>query len=91
MMNLIAPSLEDVGIVLFGLDWREPLANALGVSLEDVVAWENDPTTIPVRIDAELHRIGMTRRQEIQIMLFQIKEPGINRSAPDDEGNGIQG
>jgi hypothetical protein len=28
MMTLIPPSLEDMGIVLFGLDWREPFPDS---------------------------------------------------------------
>jgi hypothetical protein len=42
MMTLIAPSLEDMGIVLFGLDWREPLANSLGVPEEAVAGSDNN-------------------------------------------------
>jgi|HubBroStandDraft_1064217.scaffolds.fasta_scaffold572887_2 hypothetical protein len=36
-MTLIPPSLEDMGVTLFGADWREPLANALGVDLNEVI------------------------------------------------------
>jgi hypothetical protein len=85
-MTLIAASLEDMGVVLFGLDWREPLADALEVILDDVLAWEDDPTTIPASLEDRLKKIGEIRIQEIQFMLGQMGETRLDRSAPDDEG-----
>jgi hypothetical protein len=85
MMALIAPSLEDMGIVIFGLDWHEPLANSLGVSLEVVTGWDEDPTTIPDHIEGALRKIGLIRIQEIEAMLAHILETGVERRALDAE------
>ncbi len=85
-MTLIPPTLEHMGVTLFGPEWREPLASALGVDLEVVFAWDEDPTTIPANLEDGLKMIGEVRLKEIKFMLGQMAETRLDRSIPDDDG-----
>jgi hypothetical protein len=85
-MTLIPASLEDMGTTLFGPDWREPLANALGVALDDVLTWNDDPTAMPAGLEDGLKKIGEIRIREIQFMLGQMNETRLDRSTPGVEG-----
>jgi len=81
-MTLIPPSLEDMGVTLFGPEWRELLANALGVGLNEVIVWDEYPTMIPAIVEDGLKSIGEMRVQEIKFMLEQMAQTGLDRSAP---------
>jgi len=84
MTTLIPPTLEDIGFVLFGSSWKEPLANELNVNLEDVEAWVVDPSAIPANIEVGITQIGQIRIQEIQFMLQHMGETRLDRSIPDE-------
>jgi len=60
-------------------------------SMKEVTGWDEDPTTIPDHIEGELRKIGIIRMQEIEVMLAQILETGVERRAPDEEGDGMPG
>jgi len=76
-MTLIAPTLEDMGNVLWGPEWRECLAGALGVAEDDVLTWENEPEKRPANLQDEIQNIGMIRIDEIEVMLSQMKAAGL--------------
>ena len=52
--------------------------------------WEDDPAQVPASLEDRLKPIGEIRVQEIQFMLGQMGETRLDRSAADDEGDGIQ-
>jgi len=80
-MHLIPPSLADIGKTLFGEDWREPLANSLEVTEDQIIAWLEDPASIPTDLEARVERIGRTRIEEISFLLGQMANTGLDRSS----------
>jgi hypothetical protein len=78
-MELIPPTLADMGGTLYGEGWKTALATSLNVFDDDVQAWEADPTTIPANMEAEIHKLGLVRIEEIQFMLAHMKETSLNR------------
>jgi hypothetical protein len=83
-MTLIAPSLADMGVTLFGNDWEEPLADLLNVREEQIRAWDRDPVTIPPGLEEEIQSIGRVRLAEIQVMLTQMRATGLRREPVPD-------
>ena len=82
-MELIPPSLTNMGVVLFGPIWEQPLAYALNVTEDEVRKWGRAPASIPAGLETELHKIGQIRMMEIHIMLGQMKETGLAREVQD--------
>jgi hypothetical protein len=65
-----------MGLALFGHGWTDALAEALGVTEEDVADWERDPASRPANLQDILENLGLVRIQEIQILLPQMKGTG---------------
>jgi hypothetical protein len=80
-MHLIPPSLADIGQALFGQDWREPLANSLEATEDQIIAWLKDPASMPTDLEARVDKIGRTRMEEITFMLGQMVNTGLDRSS----------
>ena len=80
-MHLIPPSLADIGPALFGGDWREPLANFLEVTENQIIAWVADPASMPTDLEARIEKIGRTRIEEISFMLGQMANTGLDRGS----------
>ena len=76
-MTLIPPTLDDMGITLWGSDWRDCLAEALGVEVDDVLIWETEPEKRPADLQDQLENLGLARIGEIEIMVAQMKETGL--------------
>jgi hypothetical protein len=76
-MDTDAPTLEDLGHVLWGPYWREALAQALEVTREEVDAWVTDPSARPADLQCTLENLGVVRLEEIGLMLVQMKESGL--------------
>jgi hypothetical protein len=72
-----SPTLEDLGHVLWGAQWREALAKALDVTVEDVKSWEADPATRPGDLQGAMENLGVVRLEEIGLLLVQMKELGL--------------
>ena len=84
-MEMIAQPLSMIGLVFFGEAWRAPMAQVLEVDEDQVTAWENDPASIPVGIEEKLTTIGAGRIGEIQLILYLLKEAGVDRENSDYE------
>lgn len=80
-MELIPPSLEDMGSTLWGPGWRDCLAEALGVDVDDVLIWETEPHKRPANLQDQIENLGLARIGEIEIMLAQMKQTGLTGSA----------
>lgn len=85
-MALIPPSLTDMGFVLFGSAWEEPMAVSLEVADEDIQAWVADPTKIPSDMEDKLQALASTRIEEIQFFKRQLTETGLSRSLDNLNG-----
>jgi len=75
--DTMPPTLEDMGHVLWGSDWREALAKGLSVSKGEVAAWESDPDSRPSDLERMIEDLGMVRLEEIGLLLVQMKELGL--------------
>ena len=53
-MDTDAPTLEDLGHVLWGPHWREALAQALEVTPVEVEGWVCDPSTRPADLQCTI-------------------------------------
>jgi hypothetical protein len=80
-MHLIPPSLADIGLTLFGPDWREPLANSLEVTEDQIIAWLEDDADIPTDLEARVEKIGRRRIEQISFMLGQMANTGLDRGS----------
>jgi len=76
-MDTDAPTLEDLGHVLWGPHWREALALALEVTPVEVEGWVRDPSTRPADLQCTIENLGVVRLEEIGLMLVQMKEFGL--------------
>ncbi len=79
-MDTDPPTLGDIGHVLWGARWREALAQALGTTIEEVTAWENDPTSRPADLQRRIENLGVVRLEEIGLMLVQMKDNGLSEA-----------
>ena len=77
IMELIPPSLEDMGCTLWGPGWRDCLAYALDVEVDNILVWETEPEKRPADLQDQIENLGMTRIGEIELMLTQMKEAGL--------------
>lgn len=82
-MELIAQPLSMIGLVFFGEAWRAPMAEVLEVDEDQVIAWENDPSSLPTGIEDKLTTVGAGRIGEIQLILHLLKEAGVDRENSD--------
>jgi Fe2+ transport system protein FeoA len=72
-------TLAEMGRIFWGADWARPLGEMMRVSKQEIVAMAANPQTIPPGMEERLQALGMIRIQEIQVMLDQLKQTGINR------------
>jgi hypothetical protein len=79
-MELIPPKLEDVGFVLWGADWREPLAVSLDLSDDELQACLDDPDNIPSGTEARLLELCAIRMQEIEMICALLQAAGLRRT-----------
>jgi transposase InsO family protein len=77
-MDTDPPTLGDIGHVLWGANWRELLAEALGATKEEVTGWETTPASRPEDLQRTLENLGVVRLEEIGLMLVQMKENGLS-------------
>jgi hypothetical protein len=82
LVGLIAQQFADIGFVFWGAAWREPMANALDVEVDEIDGWVADPATLPANIETRLEIIGEARMEEIQAFLYLMNEAGISREKP---------
>jgi hypothetical protein len=75
----IPPSLADVCYALWGSSWEKHLADVLGVSIDQVQSWDQDPATIPAVLDKKLYEIGHMRLEQIMTMLRQLGATHLSR------------
>jgi hypothetical protein len=80
--GLIPPTLDDIGHILWGANWREYLANILEVTKDDIAAWETEPSTRPAELVDALREIGNVRIQEIALIMSHLKITGL-RTGPE--------
>lgn len=79
-MELIPPRLEDVGFVLWGADWRVPLAESLNFSDEELQECLDDPDTIPAGTETRLLELCVIRSQEIGMIHDLLRAAGLRRT-----------
>jgi hypothetical protein len=80
-MHLISPSLADVALAMFGQEWREPLANSLEETENQIIAWLAVPASMPTNLEARIEKIGRARIEVISFMLGQVANAGLDRSS----------
>ena len=73
-------SLADIGQLLWGARWMEPLAVALGVTERDVVQWSAKPHTMPPSVHEQIKTAAKLRLQEIHEGIARLDENGIKGS-----------
>ena len=66
---------------MFGQDWRQPLANSLEETENQIIAWLAVPASMPTDLEARIEKIGRTRIEEISFMLGQMANTGLDRSS----------
>jgi hypothetical protein len=79
-MELIPPTLEDVGFMLWGADWREPMAISLNLSDDELKACEDDPDNIPTGTEMRLLELCVIRSQEIGMIHDLLQAAGLRRT-----------
>jgi hypothetical protein len=80
MMELIPPTLEDMGFVLWGADWRDPMAVSFNVTDDELQAWENNPPSIPAGAEARLLELCVIRSQEIGMIHDLLQAAGLRKT-----------
>jgi len=76
-MDTDAPTLEELGHVLWGPHWRETLAQALEVTRVEVDSWVADPSARPADLQCTIENLGVVRLEEIGLILVQMKDLGL--------------
>ena len=76
-LELIPPTLDDMGYTLFGANWRAHFAEALDVTEDDILIWETEPEKRPADLQDKTENLGLARISEIQVMLTQMKAKGL--------------
>lgn len=88
--DLIPPTLEDMGFILWGADRRTPIATSLELTDEELAGWEDDPVSIPEGNEARLVELCVIRSREIGKMHDRLKAAGLRRAGrlimPTPEG-----
>ena len=72
-MSRSSPSLAEIGHVLWGANWAEPLAQTLKMTKEEVIALDVHPNQIPPGTAEQLIILCRVRIQEIGGMLERLK------------------
>lgn len=81
-MTMPPPTLEDIGEILWGHGWEFEMAIALGVHIDVLRGWVEDPTTIPQELEVQLSKIADARTEEIELGQAMMFARGINRKFP---------
>lgn len=81
-MTMPPPSLEDIGKILWGHGWEIEMAIALGVHIDVLRGWVEDPTKIPQEIEVKLSKVADGRTEEIELAQGMMFARGINRKLP---------
>lgn len=81
-MTMPPPTLEDIGELLWGNTWEFYMASALGVHIDVLRGWVEDPTKIPQELELKLSKIADTRTEDIQLVQSMLFERGLNRVLP---------
>jgi hypothetical protein len=76
-MELIQPTLEEMGHTLWGANWREHLSAGFETTEDEVKAWERDPTKRPADLEKQIDHLCVKRIQEIEIMRALLEETGL--------------
>lgn len=84
-ISLIAPSLESMGLVLFGEDWPECFAQAWDMPLSQIHLWHEKPEAMPQTLEAKLRETCEARIGEIQLMMELLEAVGLDRTTPRSE------
>lgn len=71
-------SLEQIGIMLFGQDWQQPMADALGVN-DRLIRRGRADQELPEGIWQDLGRLMRQRAQELQLGADTIDAGGVQR------------
>lgn len=53
---------ENVGVYLFGGDWKSPLAAALGVNRRTVLRWVDGTSPIPAGVWGDMHKMVCAKK-----------------------------
>ena len=69
----ITPTLAEVGHVLWGANWAEPLAVTMRLTKEEVVALDAHPEKIPPGTAEQFVILCRVRIQEIGAILERLK------------------
>lgn len=80
-MHLISHSLSDLGLGLFGQQWKETLATSLEVTVDQIGEWLADPAKMPTDLEARLEKIGRAHIDSISFMLGRMANTGLDRSS----------
>ena len=78
-MELIPPTLDEMGHVLWGVNWRDYLAEALEATVDEIRAWESDRAKRPADLQKQIDHLCVTRIQEIEIMRALLEKTGLRR------------
>ena len=79
-LHPIPPTLADIGLAVFGQDWKESLATALEVTMDQVNNWLADPARMPADLEQRLDMIGRSHVDGISFMLGRMANSGLDRS-----------
>jgi hypothetical protein len=82
-MALIPPTLGDVGLILWGEAWGDPMAVSLNLSDEEQKACEDDPDNIPAGTEARLLKLCVIPSQEIGMIHDVPHAAGLRRTPAD--------
>jgi hypothetical protein len=66
------PTLAEIGHILWGPNWAEPLAEMLNLTKEDVVALDAHPDNIPAGLYEQMIVLCRVRIHEIGTMLERL-------------------
>jgi hypothetical protein len=78
-MELIPPTLDDIGRTLWDSNWRENLAEALETTPNEISGWETDPAKRPANLEKQIDHLCVRRLQEIMIVRELVQETGLAR------------
>jgi hypothetical protein len=72
-MSRLPPTLAEIGHVLWGANWAEPLAHTLKLTKEEVIALDANPDKIPPGMAEHLVVLCRVRIQEIGAIFGRLK------------------
>jgi hypothetical protein len=80
-MELIPPTLDEMGHALWGSNWREYLAAALEATYDEIKAREADPAARSADLEKQIDHLCVIGIQEIEIMRALLQETGLRGPA----------